>query len=552
MKNLLYLYILFFLFTSCSTEFLKEEHPVQSTSETFFTSDADAEAAAIGLYEYTRNLYFGRDMVEHFASNFDIFMGDNVTLPRNFYKNSIVPWLTLNFNPENGSVQQAWATTYTTIYRANWIIENLTDNDAISEAVKNKALSEAYFFRGFCYFNLTRYFEEVPIVLEVTNDDNLYPEKSSNEECWNQVFTDFEKSLSLGGLPAPTQNFVDGRINTGVANAIMARAYLYRTEPGSDQYWDKVKEYTSAVENLGAYDLEPIDDFSKYFVYTNGDKWVENREMIWVHGFSYGSTYGGLPFLYDGKNYATLAYMSMPVGYNTGLLKNDKGKSYLVGNGLTGRAYYAASKSLSDLMIDYFNKGDQRTSEYLMYPSFNSYALDGDAVVVKETVDSDSLYQKLVESNGSAGEYIHVKKFEIREFVGENIWDGGFNHSMVFPIIRYGDIMLMRAEAEYHLGNEAEARSYLKYITDRAGFAADYLDQFSGQDLLDEILKQRRVELFMESLRVPDLKRLGQFKSPNIGTFPGSANFEEKFTVLPIPRRELDANPNLVQHSLWR
>ncbi len=92
----------------------------------------------------------------------------------------------------------------------------------------------------------------------------------------------------------------------------------------------------------------------------------------------------------------------------------------------------------------------------------------------------------------------------------------------------------------------------MKRITDRAGFAPGYLDTFSGAALRAEILQQRRVELFFESLRVPDLVRLDQFKPPFVGTYPGSVPFEEKLRVVPIPRRELDNNPNLVQHPLWR
>ncbi len=540
-------------FWGCDSDFLTEVHPVQSTGGSFFATDAEAEQAALGLYEYTRNLYYGRHMVEHFASNFDELTGDNVTLPKVNYNNAIVPYLTLNYNEESGSVQNAWSTSYTTIYRANWLIDNVTDNENISDEVKKETLAQAYFFRGFCYFNLTRLFEEVPLMLKQTTAADYYPEKSTNEECWSQVFSDFQKALDLGGLPAPTENFVDGKINTGVVNAIMARAYLYRTRPGSTEYWDKVKQHTEAVENLNTYALEPIDDFSKFFNYTSEDTWVENKEMIWVHGYSYAMTYGGLPFLYDGNNYAAFAYMSMPVGTSTTIVTNDKGSQFLIGNGRAGRAYWAASTSLSDVMIDYYQKGDKRTSEFLLYPAYNDYGLDdGGSIYLKKTVNADSLYKKFIETDGVEGEYLHFKKFQIREFVGENIWDGGFNHSMVFPIIRYSDILLMRAEAEYHLGSEGLARDYLKQVTDRAGFAADYLDSFSGDALLDEILQQRRVELMNESLRTPDLKRLDMFKPPYVGTYPGSVSWDEKLGVLPIPNRELDANPNMVQHDLWR
>lgn len=550
--QILCLFSLVFLW-NCDSEFLEEVHPTQQSADDFFKNDGEAKEAVIGMYDYIRRLY-GRH-ADEFLSSFDMLRGDDLTLPKDFGDNGLVKWLTLNYNAETDKVRDSWQYSYEAIYRANWIIANVTDNPDISAEAAKSALAEAHFIRGFAYFNLTRLFEEVPIVLEPTSLDDLYPEKSTNEECWAQVISDFEASLN--GLPAPKANFVDGRANTGVANGMLARAYLYRTRPGSTDFWDKVKEHTQAVENLAVYALEPIEDFSVNFVYTKEDQWVENTEVLWAAGFIYGPIYGGLPFLYTGNNLSNLGSQSiMPVGRSTVLVVNENDDPYLTGNGRPGNARYAASLELSDIMLSYNELGDQRAEEFLMYPSYNDYALEDSnvptSVIVKEVVNADSLYREARASNGSSGEYLHIKKFVIREFIGTNIWDGGYNHPLMYPILRYADVLLMRAEAEYHLGNEGLAQAYLKQVTDRAGFAPDYVNAFAGEALNQEILQQRRVELFFESLRVPDLIRTEQFNPQNVGTYPGSVAWDEKLTVVPIPRRELDQNPKLVQHPLWR
>lgn len=538
---------------ACEESFLEEVHPTRESSELFFTNDEEAKEAALSLYEFINN-GLGRQWFDGWIPSFDMYRGDNLILPKRFHRNTIVQWLTLNYNAETENVRDAWAENYKTIYLSNWVIANVEDNENITDAVKKEVLGQAYFMRGFGYLNLTRLFNEVPILLDPTTEETYFPEKATNEQCWAQVDSDFQQSLELG-IKNPTANYVDGLVNKGVVNAMIARSYLYRTQPGSNQYWDKVKEYTQAVEALGVYNLEPIEDFSRLFVYTKEDTWVENTEVIWATGFIYGPTYGGLPFAYSGRQ-ARLARVLTPFGFTTTTLKNDKGDTRIVADGIVkGQARYAVSPETTDIMIAYGSLGDKRTEEFLYYPAFNDYGLqdagDPTSVYVKQVVNADSLYQRLKETNGAEGEYVHIRKFEIREFIGDNIWDGGFHHALMYPLIRYADVLLMRAEAEYHLGNEGVAKSYLKKITDRAGFASDYVDQFSGQELLDEILQQRRVELLFEALRVPDLKRIDKFKPPYVGTYQGSVPFDEKLKVLPIPQRELDLNQSLVQHELW-
>jgi hypothetical protein len=480
------------IFTGCNDDFLTEVHPTKLTSEALFETNKGVEEATIGLYRYSQ-YSIGRDATGYLAT-FDILRGDELTLPKKFGSNVIVQWLTLNYNPETAKVNEVWARSYETIFRANSIIDNVAENNSISDDTKKKALAEAYAMRGYCYFNLTRLFQEVPLVLHQTTPENYYPKKSLEAECWNQVFSDYEKALEIG-LPNPVSNYLDGRLNTGVVNALMARAYLLRTRPGSIKYWDKIKEFTDAVEKLNIYDLESIDNFGTLFVYTKDDKWVYNQEVIWATGNHYGPIFGGSTFRYEDESDLG-SYVTMPNGQCTYTLMNNLGTTFLPGNGMTGTTFFAVNPDLADLMIDYDSLGDKRVKEDLYYPTYKSYKLDFNyttyvqTIVEVKTVNSAEEYSKIKTSNGVQGEYLHIKKYRIRECYGKNIWDGGWHHSVMFPVIRYADVLLMRAEAEYNLGNITNAKLYLKKITDRAGFAANYLDQFSGQALLDEILNQ--------------------------------------------------------------
>lgn len=536
----------------CKEEFLTEVHPTKGNADAFFRNDSEAQEALLSIYSENIASDFYGSHADKFLACFDMVRGDNIVLPLTGTKTNILPFLTLNYNAEKKEIREGWQKSYKRIFRANWVIDNVTDNSAISEEVKKEVLGEAYFLRGWLYFNLTRLFEEVPLVLSSKTFDDQFPEKASNEACWAQVISDMEESLK--GLPDPTPNEVKGRANKGVANAMLARVYLNMTRPGSTQYWDKVKQYAEATENTNAYGLEEMQDFSELFVYTKDGKWVNNSEVIWSMGFVYGP-YDGSGFRYNNSS-GLGTYDVMPKRKRSILVYNENGAPYQPGNGRTGNSRFAVSESLADVMIAYHNLGDKRTGEFTWYPSYedltNVRTPQNEWIgEVKEVVNTDSLYQVAKETNGESGEYLHIKKFMAREFIGTNIWDGGYHHSLLMPVIRYADVLLMRAEAEYHLGNEGVAQSYLKQITDRAGFDPNYASGFSGQSLIDEILQQRRVELMFENQRVTDLVRLDMFKPPYVGSYPGSVTWDEKLRVLPIPSRELDLNRSLRQHSLW-
>jgi len=119
--------------------------------------------------------------------------------------------------------------------------------------------------------------------------------------------------------------------------------------------------------------------------------------------------------------------------------------------------------------------------------------------------------------------------------------------------MRYADILLMQAEALNEINNGPTVQAYndINEVRNRAG-----LEDLSGlayESFKLALWDERRLEFLFEGLRVPDLIRTNRYK---VGTFtppdPGAISFAEKFSVIPIPSRELRVNKNLVQTELWR
>ena len=104
---------------------------------------------------------------------------------------------------------------------------------------------------------------------------------------------------------------------------------------------------------------------------------------------------------------------------------------------------------------------------------------------------------------------------------------------MNYRVIRFADVLLMAAEAHARSTsvNEDKARTYLNLVRTRV--QQPDLNS-SGQQLILDIWKERRLELSCEGHRFFDLVRTGQAKDFIIGFIPG------KHELFPIPQVEID------------
>lgn len=122
------------------------------------------------------------------------------------------------------------------------------------------------------------------------------------------------------------------------------------------------------------------------------------------------------------------------------------------------------------------------------------------------------------------------------------------------PFMRAAEMYLIEAEAKYKLGNEAGSKAVLTELVSArdssfTGFTT------SGADYYEQILLNRRIELWGEGFRFFDLKRLNQ-KLDRTNSNQNETVINSVYTILPnsvkwqwiIPRAEIDANPLVVQN----
>jgi hypothetical protein len=132
------------------------------------------------------------------------------------------------------------------------------------------------------------------------------------------------------------------------------------------------------------------------------------------------------------------------------------------------------------------------------------------------------------------------------KFVFRGAWD---NDQL---LMRASEMVLIEAEAEARLGNTAAAKAALLIIQQRA-IPTAVLSANTGDALVQEILIERRKELFGEGHRYYDILRTKQTLNRSASVSHWSklviASGDKRF-ALPIPQAEIDANPNVVQNPL--
>ncbi len=154
-------------FNSGCSDFLEENPKSSINEETYYKTVDDAIAATNAIYDYLvaglSNGLWDNNFGGLFFNDFWEYpelMSDNV-----FTKQSSVDYLSVsNFgiNAYNSRIETLWRDFYQTIGACNIVIKKVPGIEFTDEVLKNQLIAEAKFFRGLCYFELTRFWGDVP------------------------------------------------------------------------------------------------------------------------------------------------------------------------------------------------------------------------------------------------------------------------------------------------------------------------------------------------------------------------------------------------------
>jgi hypothetical protein len=370
------------------------------------------------------------------------------------------------------------------VSRANYVLANLPDSP-IDAKVKQRMLGEGHFFRAYWYFYLLQHYGGMPIFREpVKASDFGNISRASYSETIQFILDEFKLAAEL--LPKREEYLSKdlGRASKGAAQGLRARVMLYRlgTDPevaSSETTWRALYDLTGEIINgdYGNYILMP--NYATLFdEITDGNYRLESL------------------FEYTGKG---------------GWLNSGIALMYFYVQGARPAVGWGFNQPNEDLR-QAFDPTDPRLSSTIYGVDFNSGILFG----------ASQFYNR----NDQMMTNYYNRKAAI---TGIEALLYGTSKAVI--VIRYADILLMRAEAAYYESLEGEARSRVNEVRDRArvssyckGYTLDEANGFtypgttpnipactsSGQQLLEEIWHERRVELAMENFRTYDLIRTGR------------------------------------------
>ena len=509
--------------SSCEKDFLQTV-PTDSVSTDIALGSVDNMMLAInGVHRsmYAQNGYISAYAGQQFMiPTAEYGASDAMHSARgNGWHRSRIQWI-MHTNSTRSDVEFSWWYYYNIIGSVNNII-NAAGELQMSDDLHN-VLGQAYTYRAWAHFQLVQFFGKAYMIGNPSSDLGVpimtateppYQGLARNtvQEVYDQITDDLDEAFIHFADASPRVDL--SHLNVDVAHGVAARVYL------TSGNWSQAASHANAARQ--DYTLMSEAQYKAGFGDWNNPEWIWGSKMIQDQTAYYYSY-----FYYCSNNFNGSQNRSNPKFMNHSLYDQiadtDYRKDQILAN-----------------CPDTFFAWDDGPNEG-RYASADDFA---DSVAVYRAIVNNSTAHNMVR-------YMHIKLYQ----------DNG-------PTIDPRDVVHMRAAEMYLIEAEALARQggqdaqaaqvLFELVSERD--EAYTLSTNTGQDLIDEILLQRRIELFMEGFRWFDMLRndeeldlrVGTGADPDLyidGIYQARPSENPRWVFL-IPQREIDANPNIIQNQ---
>lgn len=450
-------------------------------------------------------------------------------------------WVNLfqhNWGTNNDLIIGTWDYLYKVIVSCNQSIDKLTSLE--KEFPDNELFgvykSEVRALRAMYYYYLLDMFARVPIV-ESSSVEIKDVKQATRSEVFNFVKNELEASVpQLADAKSANEGEYYGRMTRSVGYYLLAKVALNAEVYSDDDWtdatrpdgnnikftvdgtemncWQATAAYCTKIE-LAGYKLNPgLNGFSSNFTAKNENS-IENIFVIPMD-----------PVLYK----ANMMYLTRSRNYAVGIALG-------FGNG----GWNGSSATLEAMKAFGY---DTATPDPRMDRTYytGKVIVNGQYVKTEDGKDVEYLPMAIKLKFGKEDKDMPMAGARMFKYEADPAaTDDGKLQNNDYVLFRYSDVLLMRAEALVRNGQDGQAD--LNTVRDRVGANVGLLEPV--QATLDNILKERLLELAWEGVRRQDLVRFGEFTKA-IADRPKSGAFT---TVFPIHEKTLAVNTNLRQNK---
>lgn len=397
------------------------------------------------------------------------------------------------WDANNTAILSVWRYNFTGVSKINAIIYQV-EQSSLTDQEKKVVEAELRGLRAYYYYNLLENFGNVPISTSFTEKE--LPKNASKEQVFDFIEKEIKDILPL--LPSGVQY---GRFTQNVAYMLLARLYLNAESLIGTAHW---QDCLDTCDKISGYRLTA--DYKESFKIKN----ETSPEIIFA-----------IP--YDHKQGTSGNYLaSMSYHYNQKYVFSPEGSWQWSGNGICAQPGLYSS----------FEEKDVRRASLLIGQQYS--AKDGSEVLMDngEPLNYTEEIKKYTDALQNEG--ARLNKYE---WSPTDMWERDND----WVLMRYAEVLMMQSEASFRLGYTQTALDYINQVRKRA--ALEPLTTLS----LEALDNEWKHEFVFEGLRRTTNIRFGTFFKAWWNKEADPADMHTRF--FPIPKEELDKNPNLVQNT---
>lgn len=479
------------------------------------------EAQVLGIYNTLRE-YAGFSTLPwidfHSIRDDDAQKGSSATDGQEI----IAEFETFQYTKDDWATNTYWNDHFYMINLANKALY-YADSLAVTDEFSLRNVGEAHFFRAYAYYELAKSYGEVPLIDFYYTDpaEGIQP-KAPVQDIFKLVEADLKEAAKYLPLnwEVAGNNQYPGRLTKGAAYTLLAQTYMYWPQvdlPAGYNRWQLVSDYCDSVILSNQYSL------------------AEKFTDVWKDGLD-GEGKNGPESIFEMQAYVGengKDWKGVQWGTSQNVRQGGASVEWNLGWGWNTPTENLVSSWPDDdprkwetvLFSGKYDGGDTAGGYGATLPPYNpGTSLD------------QPYWNKKVYSDP-----------KMRAFTGQINNAGGadwINHR----IMRYADVLLMKAEASNELGDGITAEDYLEQVRARArGGDNSRLPkvEFSSQTQMRTAIKnERRWEFAMEGYRFYDLVRWGDATTALSGL-----GYTNRCRYYPIPQKAIDLSGGVLEQN---